>query len=206
MSGNGRSRSSSGNAGDGRASPGIWPVFRAGGIVGPGPGTDVRPGACDLDVDAGQRARGGRAARRPAGTAPSSGRVRAADRAAESAEADRRPTIPSGAAHALSVASARKPGHCTGNRRSSNRPDARRHRRFLAYQIRPTMRYRRHIQALRTAPPRIVIAVGTASKGQLANRTEVALAGQLGTSVVEFPGDARRIRGRVLDRVLTETP
>jgi hypothetical protein len=68
------------------------------------------------------------------------------------------------------------------------------------------MRYRRHIQALRTAPPRIVIAVGTASKGQLANRTEVALAGQLGTSVVEFPGDARRIRGRVLDRVLTETP
>jgi clorobiocin biosynthesis protein CloN7 len=68
------------------------------------------------------------------------------------------------------------------------------------------MRYRRDIQALRAAPPRIVIAVGTTSKGQLANRTEVALAGQLGTSVVEFPGDPRRIRGRVLDRVLTETP
>jgi clorobiocin/coumermycin A biosynthesis protein CloN7/CouN7 len=68
------------------------------------------------------------------------------------------------------------------------------------------MRYRRDIQALRAAPPRIVIAAGTTSKGQLANRTAVALAGQLGTSVVEFPGHPRRIRGRVLDRVLTETP
>jgi hypothetical protein len=68
------------------------------------------------------------------------------------------------------------------------------------------MRYRRDIQALRAAPPRIVIAVGTTSKGQLANRTAVALAGQLGTSVVEFPGDPRRIRGRVLDQSSPKRP
>jgi len=83
---------------------------------------------------------------------------------------------------------------------------------FLAHLIRPTTRYRRDIQALRAAPPRIVIAVGTTSKGQLANRTAVALAGQLGTPVVEFPGDHGGFAalpqqfGRVLDRVLTETP
>jgi clorobiocin/coumermycin A biosynthesis protein CloN7/CouN7 len=45
---------------------------------------------------------------------------------------------------------------------------------LLAHLIRPTMRYRRDIQALRAGPPRTVIAVGTTSKGQLANRTAVA--------------------------------
>jgi clorobiocin/coumermycin A biosynthesis protein CloN7/CouN7 len=83
---------------------------------------------------------------------------------------------------------------------------------FLAHLIRPTTRYWPDIQALRAAPPRIVIAVGTTSKGQLANRSAVALAGQLGTPVVEFPGDHGGFAalpqrfGRVLDRVLTETP
>jgi hypothetical protein len=48
---------------------------------------------------------------------------------------------------------------------------------LLAHLIRPTTRYRRDIQALRAAPPRIVIAVGTTSKGQLANRTAAALTG-----------------------------
>ena len=70
---------------------------------------------------------------------------------------------------------------------------------FLAHLIRPTTRYRCDIQALRAVPPRIVIAVGT-------------LAGQLETPVVEFPGDHGGFAalpqqfGRVLDRVLTETP
>jgi pimeloyl-ACP methyl ester carboxylesterase len=83
---------------------------------------------------------------------------------------------------------------------------------FLAHLLRPTTYYRPDLQALRAAPPRIVIAVGTASKGQLANRAAVALAGQLGTPVVEFPGDhggfaaLPRQFGRVLDRVLAETP
>jgi clorobiocin biosynthesis protein CloN7 len=83
---------------------------------------------------------------------------------------------------------------------------------FLAHLIRPTTRYRPDLQALRAALPRIVIAVGTASKGQLANRTALALAGQLGTPVVEFPGDHVGFAALpqqfapVLDRVLTETP
>jgi hypothetical protein len=50
-------------------------------------------------------------------------------------------------------------------------------------------RYQPDIEALRAAPTRIVVAGGATSKGQLANRTAVALAGQLGTTVVDFPGD-----------------
>jgi len=54
-------------------------------------------------------------------------------------------------------------------------------------------------------------AAGATSAGQLANRAAVALAGQLGTPVVEFPGDHGGFAavpeqfGRVLDRVLTQT-
>ena len=82
---------------------------------------------------------------------------------------------------------------------------------FLAHLLRPTTRYRPDIQALRAASTRIVVAGGATSKGQLANRTAVALADQLGTRVVDFPGDhggflalAEQF-GRLLDRVLTET-
>ena len=82
---------------------------------------------------------------------------------------------------------------------------------FLAHLLRPTTRYRADIQALRAASTRIVVAGGAASKGQLANRTAVALADQLGTTVVDFPGDHGGFLafpeqfGRLLDRVLTET-
>ena len=82
---------------------------------------------------------------------------------------------------------------------------------FLAHLIRPTTHYRPDIEALRAAPARIVVAVGATSKGQLANRSAVALADQLGTPVVEFPGDHGGFValpeqcGRVLDRVLTQT-
>lgn len=81
---------------------------------------------------------------------------------------------------------------------------------FLAHLIRPTTSYRPDIEALRAAPARIVVAAGTTSKGQLANRTAVALAGQLGTPVVEFPGDHGGFAalperfGRLLDQVLTQ--
>src|ERR1019366_242039 len=61
--------------------------------------------------------------------------------------------------------------------------------KFLAHLIRPTTRYRPDIVALRAASTRVVVADGATSKGQLANRTAVALAGQLGTTVVDFPGD-----------------
>jgi clorobiocin/coumermycin A biosynthesis protein CloN7/CouN7 len=60
---------------------------------------------------------------------------------------------------------------------------------FLAHLLRPTTRYRPDIEALRAASTRIVVAGGATSKGQLANRTAVALADQLGTTVVDFPGD-----------------
>ena len=82
---------------------------------------------------------------------------------------------------------------------------------FFAHLIRPTTRYRPDIEALRTVPTRIVVAGGVQSKGQLANRAAVALAGQLRTTVVDFPGDHGGFLalpeqfGRLLDRVLTET-
>jgi clorobiocin/coumermycin A biosynthesis protein CloN7/CouN7 len=82
---------------------------------------------------------------------------------------------------------------------------------FLAHLLRPTTRYRPDIEALRAASTRIVVAGGATSKGQLANRTVVTLADQLGTTVVDFPGDHGGFLafpeqfGRLLDRVLTET-
>jgi hypothetical protein len=82
---------------------------------------------------------------------------------------------------------------------------------FLAHLLRPTTRYRPDIEALRSASTRIVVAGGATSKGQLANRTAVALADQLGTTVVDFPGDHGGFLAlpeqcaRVLDQVLTET-
>jgi len=80
---------------------------------------------------------------------------------------------------------------------------------FLAHLIRPTTSYRADIAALRAATARIVVAAGATSKGQLANRTAVALADQLGTPVVEFPGDHGGFAalpeqfGGLLDQVLT---
>ena len=82
---------------------------------------------------------------------------------------------------------------------------------FLAHLIRPTTRYQPDIEALRTAPTRIVVAAGATSKGQLANRSALALAGRLGTSVVEVPGDHGGFMAlpeqfvRVLHQVLTQT-
>ena len=82
---------------------------------------------------------------------------------------------------------------------------------FLAHLIRPTTRYRPDIEALRAASTRIVVAVGATSRGQLANRSAVALADQLGTPVAEFPGDHGGFValpeqcGRVLHQVLTHT-
>ena len=82
---------------------------------------------------------------------------------------------------------------------------------FLAHLIRPTTRYQPDIEALQAASARIVVAVGATSKGQLANRSAIALADRLGTPVIEFPGDHGGFMalpeqfGRVLDQVLTQT-
>jgi clorobiocin/coumermycin A biosynthesis protein CloN7/CouN7 len=83
---------------------------------------------------------------------------------------------------------------------------------FLEHLLRPTTYYRPDIEALRAAPARIVVAAGATSKGQLPNRTAVALADRLGTTVAEFPGDHAGFVvypeqfGRVLRQVLTEIP
>jgi clorobiocin biosynthesis protein CloN7 len=82
---------------------------------------------------------------------------------------------------------------------------------FLAHLIRPTTQYRPDIAALRETPSRIVVAAGATSQGQLANRSAVALAAQLGTPVTEFPGDHGGFLampeefGRELARVLNAT-
>jgi pimeloyl-ACP methyl ester carboxylesterase len=60
---------------------------------------------------------------------------------------------------------------------------------FFGHLIRQTGRYRPDLDALRKASTRIVVGVGATSKGQLANRTGLALAEALGTAPVEFPGD-----------------
>ena len=60
---------------------------------------------------------------------------------------------------------------------------------FLAHLLRPTTNYRPDIDALRASAPRIVVAVGATSKGQLAHRSALALADRLDTPATEFPGD-----------------
>ena len=81
---------------------------------------------------------------------------------------------------------------------------------FLAHLLRPTTSYQPDIAALQAGPARIVVGAGTTSQGQLANRTAMALATQLGTPVVEFPGDHGGFLslpepfGRLLDQVLTQ--
>jgi pimeloyl-ACP methyl ester carboxylesterase len=81
---------------------------------------------------------------------------------------------------------------------------------FLAHLLRPTTGYRPDIEALRSAPTRIVVAAGATSQGQLAHRAAVALAAQLGTPVAEFPGNHGGFLaqpepfGQSLDQVLTQ--
>lgn len=60
---------------------------------------------------------------------------------------------------------------------------------FYANQLRQTAQFAPDLAALGAAPTRIVVGVGAASGGQLAHRTGLALADQLGLEPVTFPGD-----------------
>ncbi|MFD3487605.1 alpha/beta fold hydrolase [Streptomyces sp. NPDC058665] len=60
--------------------------------------------------------------------------------------------------------------------------------RFLAHELRGTAGYLPDIKALTAARPRVLIAIGTTSGPLLTHRTSTALAAQLGTHPVEFPG------------------
>jgi pimeloyl-ACP methyl ester carboxylesterase len=58
---------------------------------------------------------------------------------------------------------------------------------FLAHGMRGS--YEPDIAALRSGSPRIIVAGGSESRGQVAYEAGVVLAERLGTSVVDFPGD-----------------
>jgi len=60
---------------------------------------------------------------------------------------------------------------------------------FLAHRFLPMGRYVPDIGRLRNASTEIVVAAGEASLGQFAYRAAAALAGQLDTELVTFPGD-----------------
>jgi len=80
--------------------------------------------------------------------------------------------------------------------------------RFFRHGLLPITFYQLDFSALQGAPVRVVVAGGTTSKGQFAQRTAVALAERLGTPLIDFPGghagfasDARDFAG-VLSRTL----
>jgi hypothetical protein len=52
-----------------------------------------------------------------------------------------------------------------------------------------TSHYQPDFDSLRAASTRIVVAAGTESKGEMANRAAVAVAERLGTTLVTFPSD-----------------
>jgi len=58
-----------------------------------------------------------------------------------------------------------------------------------AHMLRPTVRWRPDLSALRWGPTRIVVGIGTESAGQLCDRSSRALAAALGIEPAMFPGD-----------------
>jgi pimeloyl-ACP methyl ester carboxylesterase len=60
--------------------------------------------------------------------------------------------------------------------------------RFFRHGLLPIALYEPDFSALQGTPVRLVVAGGTTSKGQFAQRTAVALAERLGTPLIEFPG------------------
>jgi pimeloyl-ACP methyl ester carboxylesterase len=60
---------------------------------------------------------------------------------------------------------------------------------FLLRMLKPFTRYEPDVDVLRSARPRVVVAVGDSSHGEIACRSAEALAEQLGSPLVRFPGD-----------------
>jgi pimeloyl-ACP methyl ester carboxylesterase len=60
--------------------------------------------------------------------------------------------------------------------------------RFLSHDITATTRFVPDITTLAASSTRVVVGVGTTSRGQLAHRTGLALAERLGIQAIEFPG------------------
>jgi pimeloyl-ACP methyl ester carboxylesterase len=60
---------------------------------------------------------------------------------------------------------------------------------FIAHGLMPLSLYRPDVDTLRAGKTRVVVAVGEETVGQVAHRTGLALARQLGSTPAEFPGD-----------------
>jgi clorobiocin biosynthesis protein CloN7 len=60
--------------------------------------------------------------------------------------------------------------------------------RFFGHGLLPIALYQPDFSALQAAPARLMVAGGTASKGEFPQRTAVALAERLGTPLIDFPG------------------
>jgi pimeloyl-ACP methyl ester carboxylesterase len=60
---------------------------------------------------------------------------------------------------------------------------------FFLRMLKPFTRYQPEVDVLRAGSPRVVVAVGETSRGEVARRSAEALAERLGTAPVRFPGD-----------------
>jgi clorobiocin/coumermycin A biosynthesis protein CloN7/CouN7 len=60
--------------------------------------------------------------------------------------------------------------------------------RFFGHGLLPIALYQPDFSALQSAPARLVVAGGTASKGEFPQRTALALSERLGTPLIDFPG------------------
>ena len=60
--------------------------------------------------------------------------------------------------------------------------------RFFGHGLLPIALYQPDFSALQAAPARLVVARGTASRGEFPQRTAIALAERLGTPLIDFPG------------------
>ncbi|HWJ52274.1 MAG TPA: alpha/beta hydrolase [Propionibacteriaceae bacterium] len=59
---------------------------------------------------------------------------------------------------------------------------------FFLHMLKPILGYEPDVEALRSGRPRVVIAIGEMSRGEVAGRSTTALAEQLGTPAITFPG------------------
>jgi pimeloyl-ACP methyl ester carboxylesterase len=60
---------------------------------------------------------------------------------------------------------------------------------FFLRMLKPFTRYQPEVDVLRAGSPRVVVAVGETSRGEVARRSADALAERLGTTPARFPGD-----------------
>ena len=83
---------------------------------------------------------------------------------------------------------------------------------FFLRMIKPFTRYEPDVDALRSGRPRVVVAVGAASRQEVARRSALALAERLGAPAATFPGDHGGFMAdpealaRALRTVLAESP